>query len=121
MGGTNFAECLNYFVPFLYFNPKSSTDPNSSSFVRFSCILHDSGELLSGSSNLYKLKRGNLICEGNHFCRMSELFGPALCISILKFCWTQILCHSLHAYVFCTIQEYFSQSIEISGNQRRGT
>ena len=107
--------------PLLYFNFKSFLDPNSSSFIAFQCILHDSGVLFEESWNLYKLKRGDLISVGNQFCRMSELFGPTFCISILKVLWTQILRHSLDFSHFCINLEYFSQSPEISGNQRRGT
>ena len=70
--------------PLLYFNFKSFLDPNSSPFISFQCILYDSGVLLSGFSNFYKLKRGDLISGGNQFCRMSELFGPPFSISILK-------------------------------------
>ena len=62
----------------LYFNFKSFLDPNSSPFISFQCILYDSEVLLSGFSNFYKLKRGDLISGGNQFCRMSELFGPPL-------------------------------------------
>ena len=62
--------------PLLYFNFKSFMDPNSSSFIRFQCILHDSGVLFSESWNFYKLKKGDLISGGNQFCRKSELFGP---------------------------------------------
>ena len=85
----------------LYFNFKSFLDPNSLSFIRFQCILHDSGVLFSESWNFYKLKRGDLISGGNQFCRMSELFGPPFCISILKVLWTQILRHALHFNAFC--------------------
>ena len=102
--------------PLLHFNFKSSKYPISSSFIRFQCILHDSGVLFSESWNFYKLKRGDLISVGNQFCRMSELFGPPFCISILKVLWTQFLCHSLDFNAFCMIQEYFSQSLEISTN-----
>ena len=42
----------------LYFNFKSFLNPNSLSFIRFQCILHDSEVLFSESSNSYKLKRG---------------------------------------------------------------
>ena len=59
----------------LYFNFKSFTDPNSSSFIRFQCILHDSGVLFSESWNFYKLKRGNLISWRHQFRRKSELLG----------------------------------------------
>ena len=47
--------------PLLYFNFKSFKDPNSSSFIRFQCILHDSGVPFPGFSNFKKLKRGDLI------------------------------------------------------------
>ena len=83
------------WCPFLYFNFKSFTDPNSSSFIRFQCILYDSVVLFSGSWNFYKLKQGDLISGGNQFCRKSALFGAPFCISILKVLQTQILCHSL--------------------------
>ena len=121
-GGSNFwGEPIlqNIWIicsPLLYFDFKSFLDPNSSSFIRFQCILHDSGVLFSESWNFYKLKRGDLISGGNQFCRMSELFGRPFCISILKVLWTQILCHSLDFNAFCMIQEYFSQSLEMSIN-----
>ena len=100
----------------LYFNFKSFRDSNSLSFIRFQCILHDSGALFSESWNIYKLKRGDLISGWNQFCRKSELFGPPFCISILKVLWTQIISHSLDFNAFCMIEEHFSQSLEISTN-----
>ena len=121
-GGSNFwgepilQKVLIIWSVLLYFNFKSFLDPNSLSFIRFQCILHDSGVLFSESWNFYKLKRGDLISWGNQFCRKSELFGPRFCISILKTFWTQILCHSLDFNAFYMIQEYFSQSFEISTN-----
>ena len=102
--------------PLLYLNLKSPMDPNSSSFIRFQSILHESGRLFSESWNFYKLKRGDLISGRNQFCRMSELFDPPTSISILKVFQTQILHHSWHINVFCMIQEYFSKSPEISTN-----
>ena len=42
--------------PFLYFNFINLMDPNTSSFIKFQCILHD-----SAFWNFFKLKRGNLI------------------------------------------------------------
>ena len=102
--------------PLLYFNFKSFRDANSSSFIRFQCILHDSGVLFSDSWNFYKLKRKDLISGWNQFCRKCEFFSPPFCISILKVLWTQIVCHSLDFNAFCMIQEYFSQSVEISTN-----
>ena len=100
----------------LYFYFKSFLDPSSLSFIRFQCILHDSGVLLTEFWNFYKLKRGDLISGGNQFCRMSELFGPPFCISILKVLWSQILHHSWEFNAFCMIHEYLSQSLEISPN-----
>ena len=98
----------------LYLNFKSFTGPNFSSFIRFQWMLYDSGVLFSESWNFYKLKRGDLISGGNQFCRKSELFGPAFCISILKILWTQIHRNSLDVNAFCMPEEYFSQSLEIS-------
>ena len=121
-GGPNFwGEPIFYKVwiirsLLLYFNFKSFTDPNSSSFIRFQCILHDSGVLFSESWNFYKLKRGDLISGGNQFCRKSELFGPPFCISILKVLWNQIHCNLLDFNAFCMIDEYFSESLQISTN-----
>ena len=121
-GGSNFWRkpiLQNLWIiwsPLLYFNLKSSMDPNSSSFIRFQSILHESGRLFPESWNFYKLKRGDLISGGNQFCRMSELFGLPFCISILKVLWTQILWHWLDFSPFCMNQEYFSQSPEISTN-----
>ena len=102
--------------PLLYFNFKSFMDPNWLLFIRFQCILHDSGVLFSESWNVYKLKRGDLISGGNQFWRKSELFGPPFSISILIVWWTQFLPHSLDFNAFCMIQEYFSQSLEMFTN-----
>ena len=104
------------WCPLLYLDFKSFVDRNSLSFIRFQCILHDSGVLFSESWNVYKLKRGDLISGRNQFWRKSELFGPPFNISILKVWWTQFTCHSLDFNAFCMIQEYFSQSLEMSTN-----
>ena len=95
-------------------------DPNSSWFIRFQCILHDSGVLFSESWNFYKLKKGDLISWGNQFFTKSELFGPSFCISISKVLWTQFLRHSLYFNAFCIIQKYFSQILEISAIKEGG-
>ena len=102
--------------PLLYFNFKSFMETISPSFIRFQCILHDSEVLFAESLNFCKLKRGDLISWGNQFCRKSELFGPPFCISVLKVLWTKIHRHLLDFNAFCMIQEYFSQSLEISTN-----
>ena len=52
--------------------------PNSSSFIRCQCILHDSGVIFSKSSNFCKLRRGDLISGENQFRKNSELFGSHL-------------------------------------------
>ena len=103
-------------LPLLYFNFKSLMDRISSSLIRFQYILHDSGVHFSEPWNFYKLKRGGVISGGNQFCRKSELFDHPFCISILKVWWTQIHSHSLDFNAFCIIQEYLSQSPEISTN-----
>ena len=127
-------------IRLLYFNFKSFMDTISSSLIRFQSILHDSGVLFSECWNFYKLKRGDLISGGNQFCRNCELFGPLFFVSTLKVSWTQSHSHSLgfpcilHDILnsevwligspilyfnfksFCIIQEYFSQSLEISTN-----
>ena len=89
-GGSNFRgepvlqNVLIIWYSLLYFNFKSFLDPNSSSFIRFQSILHESGRLFSETWNFYKLKSGDLVSGGNQFGRMSELFRPPFCISILK-------------------------------------
>ena len=121
-GGPNFwGEPILQKVWIIWFlvlclNFKSFTDPDSSSLIRFKCILHDSGVVFSEPWNFYKLKRRNLISGSNQFCRKSELFGPPFCISILKVLWGQILFHALDFSAFIMIQEYFSQSLQISTN-----
>ena len=90
--------------PLLYFNFKSFMDPNSLSFIRSQCILHEWVVLFSEFWNFYKLKRRDVISRGNQFCRKSQLFGPPFCISILKNLTTQIFCHLLDFNAFCMIQ-----------------
>ena len=89
---------------------------NSSSLIRFQCMLHEWKVLFSETWNFYKLKKADLISGRNQFCRKFELFGPPFCISILKCLQSQILHHLLDFNEFCMIQEYFSQSLEISTN-----
>ena len=85
--GRNQALLKNSWIiwsPLVYFNFKTFKDTNSSSFIRFPCVLCDSEDFLSASRNFYKLERGDLISGGNQFSKKSELFGPPFCISILK-------------------------------------
>ena len=102
--------------PLLFFNFKSFLDTNSLPFIKFQFIFHESGRLFSESWNFYRLRRGDLISAGNQFWRMSDLFGPLFCISILKVLYTQILPHLLAFNALCMIQEYFSQGFQISSN-----
>ena len=102
------------WCPLLYFNFKSFMETTFSSFIRFQCILHDSGVLFSEFWNFYKFKMGDLIFWGNQFCRKSELFGSPFCVWILKVLQTQILRHWLDLNAFCMIQEWFSQNLGIS-------
>ena len=100
--------------PLLYLNFKTFMDPNSSSFIRSQCILHDSGVLFSESWNFYQLKKGDLISGGKQFCTKSGLFGSPFCIWILKVLWTKIHCHSFDLNAFWMIEEYFSHRLEIT-------
>ena len=100
----------------LYFNFKSFMDTISSSFNRLQCILHDSGVLFSECWNFYKFKSGDVIFLGNHSWRKSEFFDPPFFISILKVLWIQFPLLWLDCNAFFMIQEYLSQSVEISTN-----
>ena len=68
--------------PLLCFNFKTFLDPNFWSFIRFQCILYDSGVLLSRFSNLYKLKRRDFISGGTNF---SECLNYLVHPSVFKF------------------------------------
>ena len=72
-GETDFAESPSLIICslILYFNFKNLMNPNSLSFIRFQCIVHDSGVIFSESWNCYKLKKGGLISGVNQFCRKS--------------------------------------------------
>ena len=76
-GGPNFwwerilQEVWKDWSPLLYLNFKSSVHPNSSSFIRFQLILHDSGVVFSEYLNFCKLKVNELISWGIEFCRKS--------------------------------------------------
>ena len=61
--GDQFCRKSELFPPpphslLLYFNFKIFKEPNSLSFIRFQCTLHDSGVLFSESSNFCKLRGG---------------------------------------------------------------
>ena len=109
-------KVLIIWSPFLYFRFKSCRHPNISSFIRFQCILLDSGVSFSVFWNFFKLKRGDLISRGRQFCRKNELFGPPFCISILKVLLTQRLCNSSDLNTCCMIDKYLSQRHKSSTN-----
>ena len=118
-GGPNFCrepilhKIWIIWSPLPYLNFKSFLDANSSSFIIFQWNLHDSGGLFSESSKFYKSKRGDLTFRGNQFWSVWIISSP-FCISILKVLWTQIHCPWLDLKAFWMIEEYFSQSLEIS-------
>ena len=121
-GGPNFwleltwhSGCIIWST-ILYFNFKSLKDPNCSPFVRFECILFDSGVTFSNFWNFYKLKEEDLISGVNQFCRTVELFGRPFCITKLKVSRTEILPEALHLTAFWLIREYFSQSLQFTTN-----
>ena len=95
--------------PLLYLNLKNPMETNSSSFIRFQSILHESEIFFWESWNFYKLKSWDLISGANQFCRMSELFGAPFCILILEVLWTKkwlpkILVGELKKWKWFTIQ-----------------
>ena len=102
--------------PLLYFTFNSFLDPNSSSFIRFKCVLYDSEEFFSDFSKFYKLKWREQISRENQFCRKFQIFGPIFCVSSLKVLWTQVFRHSLDFKGFSMIQKYFSQGFQMSTN-----
>ena len=104
------------WYPFLDFNFKSFMVPYFSSFIWFQCIVHDPGLLSAEFWNFYELKSSDLISGENQFCRMSELFVPSFCISILKVLQAKIFHLSWDFNTFCMIQEYCSHSFRISTN-----
>ena len=80
LGGTILQNGGIIWSTLLYFNFKSFKNPNSSSFIRFHCILHDSGEPFSDFSSFYKLKRGgggaNFLGGSNYAERLNYLVHP---------------------------------------------
>ena len=68
--------------PLLYLSLKSPMDQNSSSFIRFQFILHESGRLFSDSWRFYKLRSGNLISGGTNFAEYLNYLVPP---SVFKF------------------------------------
>ena len=103
-------------VLLLGFNFKSFVDLNSSSVIRFQCILYCSGVPLVRHFKFLQIKEGDLISGRTQFCKKSELFGPPFSISILKLLRTQVFGHSLDFNVLCMIQKSFGQTSQTSTN-----
>ena len=59
---------------------------------------------------------GDQISGENQFCGKSELFGPPFCVSISNDLRTQILHPLLDFNEFRLIEDYLSQTFEISTN-----
>ena len=97
----------------LFFNFKNLMERNSSSLIRFQCIVHHLELLFSEPWNFYKLKRGDLISGANQFAEYLNYLVPP---SVFQVLWSQTLHHSLDFNAFCMMQEYFSQSLEMSTN-----
>ena len=102
--------------PHLYFNLKSFIDQTSLQFIRFQCILPDSGVLLSEFRNFYKLKRRGPNFWGESILQKVWITWSHLLYFNFKSFKYSISCHSLDFNAFCLIQEYFSQSFEICTN-----
>ena len=109
-GGNQICRTAELFGPLLYLNFRNMKDPNSLSFIRYQCIIHDSAIFFYIFWNVHKLNRGN------QFFRTTELFSPSFFISVLEIWRTQTLCHSSDINAFYMIQQYFSQLSEISSN-----
>ena len=62
----------------LYFNLKVFVDPNSLSFIRSQCILHDWGVLFSESWNFCKLKTVDLVSGGKQFLQKVWIISSLL-------------------------------------------
>ena len=71
--------------PLPYFNLKSFMDPNSSSFIRFQCILHDSGVLFSESWDFFKSKTGDIISGGTNFAESLNYLDPLFYFNFKSF------------------------------------
>ena len=91
-GGSNFCGEANLqkvwiiWSPLLYFNFKIFLDPNSSSFIRFQCVLYESEEFLSVFWNFYKLKRGDQISGGERILqKVWIIWSPLLYFNFKSF------------------------------------
>ena len=95
--------------PLLYFNLKSSMDPNYSSFIRFQSILHEWGSLFSESWNFHKLKRGDLISGGTNFAESLNYLVPLLYFNFKSFKDPRSLSLIRFQYVLYNSEERLSE------------
>ena len=70
--------------PLLYLDFKSFMDTISLAFIRFQFILQRFRSTFLIILKFLQIKEGGSNFSGKQFCRMSKLFGPPFCISILK-------------------------------------
>ena len=82
--------------------------PHSLDFNAFHMTLEYFVQTLEICTN----QRGGIYFLGGTNFAESEIFGPPVCISILKVLRNQIHHHSLDLNAFCMIQEYISQNLE---------
>ena len=96
------------FLPLLYFNFQSFLEPNSSSFIRFQCILHDLRGAFSESLIFYKLKRGESFLQKVWIiwsCYLYFIFKSFMDPNILSFIRLQCLLH--HSWnIFLRLLEF---------------
>ena len=95
--------------PLLYFNFKSFMEPNSSSFMRVQCILHDSRVPFSESWNFSKLKRGDLISGGTNFAESLNYLVPLLYFNFKSFKDPRSLSLIRFQYVLYNSEERLSE------------
>ena len=117
--GRNQALLKNSWIiwsPLLYLYFKTFKDPNSSSFIRFPCVLYDSEDFFVSFLKFLQIKEGGPNFWGEQILQKVWIISSPFCISTLKVSWTQFLCHSLDFNAFCMIEEYFSQTLDISRN-----
>ena len=103
--------------PFCIWVLKRLNDLNSSSFIRFDWILHESAELLSYFQNFLKFKRRDLIS----WREPTLLNRWIIWFPLLYFSFKKLNDLSSSSFVrFDWIQQYFFHILKISPNWRRG-
>ena len=113
---TNSAKRLNYLVtPSLF---QEFEWPNSATFSRAQCILHDAAVPFSNFENFFKLKSGDIFSCGEKILQNGWIICAPFCIS--RIWMAQILSHLLDFNAFYMVQQSFYQFFKIWSNLRRG-